>query len=95
MPAYYIASHIIKDAELFERYRLAAAKTIADFGGRYISKAGSHQVLFGNWQPERVVIIEFDDMQAFHRWYESSDYQALIELRKSAAIDSMIVVDGI
>ncbi|WP_114562561.1 DUF1330 domain-containing protein [Ephemeroptericola cinctiostellae] len=60
-----------------------------------MSKAGPHQVLFGDWQPERVVIIEFEDMQAFHHWYDSSDYQALIELRKSAAIDSMMVVDGV
>ncbi|AXF85356.1 hypothetical protein DTO96_101086 [Ephemeroptericola cinctiostellae] len=33
MSTYYIASHIIKDAGKFEQYRLAAAKTIADFGG--------------------------------------------------------------
>ncbi len=43
MPAYYIAEHIITDPAKFEEYRLKVAPMIASYGGRYITKAGSHK----------------------------------------------------
>lgn len=93
MATYYIAAHVIKDAEKFEQYRVAAAQTIADFGGRYITQAGTLEVLFGQWLPDRVVIIEFDDRTAFRAWYDSPEYQSLVELRVNAADDSIMIID--
>jgi len=39
---------------------------IASHGGRYLTRGGSHKMLErGHWKPsERVVIIEFPDMNA-------------------------------
>ena len=42
MPAYLIAEHIITDAERFDEYRRKVAPTIARFGGRYLTKPGTH-----------------------------------------------------
>ena len=42
MSVYYIAEHIITDAVKFEEYRVKVAPMIASYGGRYITKAGSH-----------------------------------------------------
>jgi len=60
MSVYYIAEHIITDAVKFEEYRVKVAPMIASYGGRYITKAGSHKFLESpHWKPERVVIIDF------------------------------------
>ena len=84
MPAYLIAEHVITDAGKFDEYRSRVGPLIERFGGRYLTKAGSHRLPEGgHWQPERVVIIEFPDMRAIDAWYVSPEYQPLIALRKT------------
>ena len=97
MPAYLIAEHVITDAAKFEEYRTTVAPMIAKYGGRYITKGGSHRFPEGgHWKPERVVIIEFPDMAALDRWYHAPEYQPLIALRKSCTsdMDMLITLEG-
>jgi uncharacterized protein (DUF1330 family) len=95
MPAYLIAAHKIVDAAKFEEYRSKAAALIARFGGCYLTRAGSHRMLEpGVWSPDRVVIIEFPDMTALQAWYRSPEYEPLIALRKAAAEDVLITLEG-
>jgi uncharacterized protein (DUF1330 family) len=97
MPAYLIAEHVITDAGKFDEYRSQVGPLIARFGGRYLTKAGSHRLPeSGHWKPERVVIIEFPDMQALEAWYAAPEYQPLIALRKACTseLDMLITVDG-
>jgi uncharacterized protein (DUF1330 family) len=62
MPAYYIGEHKISDAALFDDYLAKVVPMVERFGGRYLTKAGSHEILEGDWKPNRVVIIEFPDI---------------------------------
>ena len=97
MPAYLIAEHVITDAGKFDEYRSRVGPLIERFGGRYLTKAGSHRLPEGgHWQPERVVIIEFPDMRAIDAWYVSPEYQPLIALRKACTseLDMLITIDG-
>ncbi len=49
MPAYWIGEHEITDAEKFADYLRQAIPIIERFGGRYLTRAGSHEVLEGHW----------------------------------------------
>jgi uncharacterized protein (DUF1330 family) len=96
MAAYLIAEHKITDPAKFEEYRTATLPILERFGARYLTKGGSHKVLEnGYWQPDRVVIIEFPDMEALNAWYNAPDYQPLIALRQTAAIDMLITLEGV
>jgi len=98
MPAYLIVEHIITDPVKFDAYRTRVAPTIAKHGGRYLTKGGSHQLPEGgHWKPERVVIIEFPDMNALQGWYASPEYQPLIALRKACTseLDMLIALEGV
>ena len=95
MAAYLIAEHLIADAERFEEYRSKVAPMIERHGGRYLTRGGSHSVLDGSWHPTRAVIIEFPDMAALMAWYESPEYQPLIEVRRSAGTDVLLAIDGV
>ena len=90
MPAYYIGEHKITDAAAFDDYLRQVVPMIERFGGRYLTRAGSHEMLEGEWQPNRVVIIEFPDMASIKAWYRSPDYQPLIAMRRRIASDVMI-----
>jgi uncharacterized protein (DUF1330 family) len=95
MPAYYIGEHAITDAAVFEEYLALVMPMIERFGGRYLTRRGTHEVLEGDWKPNRVVIVEFPDKASIRRWYEAPEYQPLIALRQSAATDVMIMLDGV
>jgi uncharacterized protein (DUF1330 family) len=94
MTAYYIGEHSITDGEAFDRYLAEVIPMIERAGGRYLTKPGSHQILEGDWKPNRVVIVEFPDLAAAKSWYESAEYRPLIALRQKAARDVMMIVDG-
>jgi uncharacterized protein (DUF1330 family) len=98
MPAYLIAEHVITDAAKFEQYRTTVAPMIAKYGGRYLTKGGSQKLSEGGpWRPERIVIIEFPDMDALNRWYHAPEYQPLIALRKACTSerDMLITLEGV
>jgi len=94
MPAYWIGEHVITDEALFADYLRQAVPLIERFGGRYLTRAGSHHVLEGDWRPNRVAVIAFPDMAALQAFYRSPEYQPLIALRQQAATDVIIAIDG-
>ena len=57
MPAYYIGEHKIHNVALFDDYLAKVVPMVERFGGRYLTKAGSHEMLEADWRPNRVVII--------------------------------------
>jgi uncharacterized protein (DUF1330 family) len=93
--AYWIGEHKVTDQAKFAEYLRQVMPMIERHGGRYLTRAGSHEVLEGAWRPNRVVIIEFPDLAAIKAWYGSSEYQPLIAMRRAAAEDMLIIVDGV
>jgi hypothetical protein len=43
MAAYLVVEHIITDAKKFEEYRTKVGPMITKYGGRYLTKGGSHK----------------------------------------------------
>jgi uncharacterized protein (DUF1330 family) len=98
MSAYLIVEHVITDEVKFEEYRVRVGPLIAAHGGRYLTKGGSHKLPEGgHWSPQRVVIIEFPDMNALQAWYNDSEYKPLIALRKqcTSELDMLITLEGV
>jgi uncharacterized protein (DUF1330 family) len=95
MAAYVIADIEVQDESRYDDYRKQVAATIEKFGGRFLVRGGAHQVLEGNWQPVRMVVLEFPDMAALQAWYQSEDYGPLITLRQSASTGSLVAIEGV
>jgi uncharacterized protein (DUF1330 family) len=99
MPAYLIVEHKITDAAKFQEYGAKVIPMIAKYGGRSLSKGGTHRVLeTDHFIPDRVSIFEFPDMSTLNTWYSSAEYKPLIALRQSAvemSKDMMIAIDGV
>ena len=95
MPAYLIVETDITDPEQYEQYKAAAPAAIKAHGGRYVVRGGELATLEGAWQPKRVVVVEFPDLEAAKRFYDSPEYQAARKLREGAATLNMVAVEGI
>lgn len=95
VPAYVIVETDVHDAEQYERYKAASPDAIAAGGGRFIARGGELAVLEGDWQPSRLVLLEFQDLEAAKRWYDSPEYRDVKRLREAAATLRVVAVDGL
>ena len=95
MAAYLIADIDIADANAFEEYRRDVPASEKPFGGRYLARGGLTEVLEGDWDPHRLVIIEFPDMASLRAWYNSPEYIRLKAIREKCATARLIALDGI
>src|SRR5262249_44786332 len=95
MAAYVIVETDVTDPEQCEQYRAGSPAAIAAGGGRFLVRGGELVVLEGDWQPPRLVMLEFEDLKAARRWYESAAYQEAKKLREGAASFRAIAVQGI
>jgi uncharacterized protein (DUF1330 family) len=94
MPAYVVAQVEVLDPERFRVYQQLATASVEKFGGRFVVRGGSLLKLEGDWDPTRVVVVEFPSLERIERWYRSPEYVAAIEARKGAAVFRMIGVEG-
>lgn len=93
--AYVIADLDVIDPEAFARYRELSTAAAAEHGARFLVRGGASQVLEGDRQPGRLVVLEFDDVETARRWYASAQYTQARAVRESAATASLVLVEGV
>jgi len=95
MAAYVIVETDITDTAQYEHYKAASPAAIQAGGGRFLARGGEMTVLEGDWQPSRLVVLEFEDLAAARDWYRSEVYQQAKKLRDGAARLRMVAVQGV
>lgn len=98
MPAYVVMETPLLNPEQHERYKPAAdagAAAVAASGGRFIAAGGELAVLEGDWQPSRIVLLEFPDLEAAKRFHESPEYQRVRELRDGLPGLNIVATEGL
>ena len=95
MTAYVIVETDVTDPEQYQQYMAASPAAIAAGGGRFLVRGGELAVLEGDWSPSRLVVLEFEDLEAAKRWYDSAIYQEARKLRAGAANFRAIAVQGV
>lgn len=95
MPAYLIVDAEVSDPARYEGYKALAEAAIAQYGGRYVVRGGAAETLEGDWVPRRIVVVEFADMEAAKRFYDSPEYHEARAARAGAADFRTIVVEGL
>jgi uncharacterized protein (DUF1330 family) len=96
MTAYVITDIKVTDMEKYKGYTLLSPGAIAAAGGKFLVRGGQTAVLEGNWNPSRVVVAQFDTMEAAKAFYDSALYREARAKRAGATEHfNMIVVEGI
>lgn len=94
MPAYLMADVQVQDQESYQAYGAQVPATLEPYGGRFLVRGGASEVIEGEFQPSRLVVIEFPDMETLTAWYNSDAYQGIVGIRWEAATASVIAVEG-
>lgn len=95
MAAYIVVDCEVTDPAKYEQYKELAPPAIARYGGRYLVRGGASAVLEGDWQPKRVVILEFPSLAAAKEFYDSPEYRAARDVRTNAARMNLVAVEGV
>ena len=92
--AYLVGDIEVTDSEKYSIYASGVPETVAAYGGQYLVRGVSGEVLEGSWDPKRLVVLEFENMERAKAWYDSPEYADLKKLRQSASIGKLIFAGG-
>lgn len=91
MPAFFVATVSVKDADKFQDYAQKAGATFAAHGGELVLRGKAEAALAGALAHHAVGIVRFPNLSALQAWFQSEAYQALIPLRDAAADMTIII----
>jgi uncharacterized protein (DUF1330 family) len=99
MPAYVVNQFSITDQDMYKEYQKVGAPSIKQYGGRVLAAGTDVIDLEGKTFPDgpaaRVIILEFDDLEAARRWYLSPEYQSAILIRERCSKGRVFIVNGL
>ena len=94
MPVYIIIDITVIDQVLYEEYVARVPAVVEQYGGRYLVRGGEVVALAGDWQPERIVVLEFESSDQAQEYLTSPEYLALAPLRQKSMTSRAIIVPG-
>ena len=95
MSAYLIVRLKIIDEDKIAKYREITPPILEKYYGKFIARSSEVITLEGKEESRRVVIIEFPSMKDAIGFYNSTEYQEAIKVRKGGADVEFIAVDGV
>ena len=95
MPYYFSAQINIHDENEYQKYIAQVDEVFSKFSGKYLAVDNNPQVLEGQWNYSRSVLIEFPSKEDFENWYYSEEYQKILKHRLSGANCNTILIEGL
>ena len=95
MEQYFIAQIKITDQIEYNKYLAQCDEVFSKYNGKYIVVDDTPEVLEGEWEYTRMVIIRFNSREAFTNWYYSDEYQEILKHRLAGAICNTVVVSSL
>jgi len=77
MSAYVIFDVEIRDPARYQKFMNGVKPALENAGAKYLARGGAHKVYEGDWEPRRIVLLEFPSLQAWEDFYNGPVYQGL------------------
>jgi uncharacterized protein (DUF1330 family) len=94
MTAYVILDIEVSDPVGYEEYKKLAPAAVALYGGRYAARGAKTETLEGDWNPSRLVILEFPSVERAKAWLNSPEYAPALAMRRKYAKSQTVVIEG-
>ena len=91
MTAYLLVDLEIFDKEGYSKYPPQVWPLIEKHGGTLTHRMTAFEAMEGEWEPGRMVIIEFPDKDAARRFLEDPEYVPVKEIRMRTANSLMVL----
>jgi uncharacterized protein (DUF1330 family) len=94
MSVYLIIDIAITDPDVYGEFVARMPAVVEQYGGRYLARSGEVSSMVGDWQPEWIVLIQFETIDQVQEFFASPEYLALVPLREKSATSRAIIVEG-
>ena len=95
MSAYVIFDVAIHDMPRYQEFMQGVKPALEAAGAKYLARAGAHKVYEGDWEPRRIVILEFPSVEAWEAFYTGPVYQGLKAVRDACSSARLVSVQGL
>ena len=95
MSAHVITDVEITDASLYGQFLERVTPTVESHGGKFVVRGGELEVKLGDWTPERLAVLEFDNLEQVRVWLSSPEFTALDDIRSRSSNINMVIVEGL
>jgi len=95
MSSYFVAQIKIHNREEYEKYLQGVDEVFSKFNGKYLAVDTNPEILEGNWDYDRIIIIEFPNTTDLKKWYGSEEYKAILKYRLSSAKCDTLIAEGL
>jgi len=92
----------VNDSIIYEQYRINVEPIIQKYGGKYLVRSGGMAFdkdpdakvipVEGNWNPNRLIIIEWNSIEELQKFTNSEEYKKVAVLREKSATTKSIIV---
>jgi uncharacterized protein (DUF1330 family) len=93
--AYIIANVDVKNPEQYEEYKRLSTIAMKAHGAEVCVRGGKLEVLEGDWNPGRMVLLKFPSVEQARKFYDSAEYSAARKAREGIAVMRMVLVEGV
>jgi uncharacterized protein (DUF1330 family) len=96
MPSAYVIANVdVTNPEQYEEYKKLSTIAMKAHGAEVCIRGGKVEVLEGDWNPARFVMLKFPSVEQARAFYNSVEYEAAKKAREGAAVMRMLVVEGV
>jgi uncharacterized protein (DUF1330 family) len=92
---YAIAQLRFTDRAAYDRYQMRFMDVFRRHRGTLLVADESPQVIEGQWDRDKVVLMSFPDEAAFRLWSESTEYQTISKDRHAGADTVVLLAKGL
>ena len=95
MPSAYIIANVsVTNPSQYEQYKKLSSIAMQAYGAEVCVRGGAIEVMEGDWQPERLVVLKFPSTEQARRFEASPEYASARAARQRAAGQRMLLVEG-
>ncbi len=91
---YFVANIQIINIDEYNKYEDKVDEVFSKYNGKYLALDDNPQLLEGEWNYTRSVIISFENEIDFDSWYNSKDYQDILKYRLNSAKCDTVLIKG-
>ena len=93
-PGYIVAKVTITDEDTYRQYLAGFGAILRQYEGQVVAAERDPTILEGEWSATTTVIIRFASRAQALEWYNSEEYQEIVQIRHSASSADLIAIDG-
>ncbi|OBF92283.1 hypothetical protein A5790_14080 [Mycobacterium sp. 852002-51152_SCH6134967] len=95
MTVYAIAQLRFTDRAAYDRYQARFLEVFNRYSGTLLAADESPQILEGESDREKVVLMSFPDEPSFRDWANSPEYQEISKDRRAGADSVVLLIEGL